>query len=248
MLSAKQIEQIKEQAFMCCPSQLENICTVRPLPIKEIIKMGSAKYNGRLGLLLLDEIEIAKIVKEKTGEDLSLEQIEPLAYLLQSAVVDDTFLLELQSAFSTFIQEEILLLPKINSVLVGNPSEKKLINSKNYRDFQDILRIQNKKEIKEPPPENETAGQRKMRLLREKVAQVKKKQAEKNGDSSSLVDMLEIAKVYGIDVEKCSLYALYSLIRRYQAKEKWEQDIQMLCAGADSKKIKTKYWGENLDE
>jgi hypothetical protein len=31
-------------------------------------------------------------------------------------------------------------------------------------------------------------------------------------------------------------------------KEKWEQDIQMICAGADSKKIKTKYWGESLDD
>jgi hypothetical protein len=51
------------------------------------------------------------------------------------------FFLELESAFSTFIKEEILILPKINSILVGAPEEKRLITSENFRDFQDILRI-----------------------------------------------------------------------------------------------------------
>jgi hypothetical protein len=31
-------------------------------------------------------------------------------------------------------------------------------------------------------------------------------------------------------------------------KEKWEADIQMLCAGADSKKLDTKYWGEKPED
>ena len=44
------------------------------------------------------------------------------------------------------------------------------------------------------------------------------------------------------------LYAFYNLLRRYQAHEKWTQDLQMICAGADSKKMKTKYWGENPNE
>jgi hypothetical protein len=60
--------------------------------------------------------------------------------------------------------------------------------------------------------------------------------------------MLQMAEVYGIDIENHTLYAFYDLLRRHQMKEKWDQDIRMICAGADSKKIKTKYWGESFDE
>lgn len=246
MLSANQVEDIKAQAFIGCPSELKGICKVYPKTMKEIIEIGMNTYNGQLGLLLLTEVQIADLIKEKTGKAMSIDQIEPLTYLLMSVEQNDKFLLELQSIFSTFIQEEVLFLPKINSILVGPPEERRLITTDNFRDFQDILRIQNKREVQEPPPENESPGQRKMRLLREQVAAVKKKQAQKKGDEGqSLNDLLEIATVFGIDINNCTLYAFYDLIRRYQKKEKWDQDIQMLCAGADSKKLKTKYWGES---
>ena len=86
-----------------------------------------------------------------------------------------------------------------------------------------------------------------MRLLREKVAAVKKKQAQKKGEGQTLVELMEIASTFGIDRNE-SLYAFYSLVRRHQMREKWQQDLQMICAGADSKKLKTKYWGENPDD
>lgn len=248
MLSANQVEDIKTQAYMGAPSRLNNVCRVYPFTMKEIIEMGTTEYNTRLGILLLTEVEIANLIKEKTGEDIPPDQIHPLSYLLASSEVDDTFLLELQRVFSTFVKEDVLLLPKINSVLVGPPDEKRLITEANYRDFQDILRIQNRREFVEPPPANETPGQRKMRLLREKVAAVKKKQAQKKGDGQTLVELLEIAETYGIDIQNHTLYAFYGLLRRHQLREKWEQDLQVICAGADSKKIKTKYWGESLDD
>lgn len=252
MLSANQIEEVKEQAFCKVPSSFydkQYICKVYPYSIKEIVEMGTTTYNKRLGLLLLTADDIATIIKEKTGTE-QTETIHPLEYLLQSAAYDDMFLLELKNTFSTFIKEEVLLLPKINSVLVGGPSaskEKRLITLDNFSDFQDILRLQNRREVPEPPPADETPGQRKMRLLREKVAAVKKKQAQKKGEGQTLVELMEIASTFGIDRNE-SLYAFYSLVRRHQMREKWQQDLQMICAGADSKKLKTKYWGENPDD
>lgn len=248
MLSVNEIENIKAQTYLGAPSQLKGVCKIYPFTMKEIAMMGITEYNMKLGVLLLTEVEIANLIKEKTGEEIAIEQLHPLSYLLASSEIDDMFFLELQNIFSTFVKEEVLLLPKINSVLVGPPEQKRLITEANYKDFQDILRIQNRKEFVEPPPENESPGQRKMRLLREKVAAVKKKQAQKNGDEKTLVELLEVAETYGIDVQNHTLYAFYSLLRRHQLREKWEQDIQVICAGADSKKIKTKYWGERLDE
>ena len=224
MLSAEKIEEIKAQAFAGVPSELEGICHIYPLTMKEILSIGYSKYTGMLGLLLLTEQQIADIVKEKTGQNLSVEQVNPLVYLLLSTEQNDSFLFDLQKVFSTFIKE-------------------------NFKDFQDILRIQNKREVSAAPPKDETPGERKMRLLREKRDAVKRKQQQKGREpqSQSLVDLLEIAEVFGIDWKNETLYAFYSLIRRHQAKEKWDQDLAMICAGADSNKIKTKYWGENLN-
>lgn len=249
MLSVDQVEEIKSQAFLNKPSFLPHICKIYPKTVSEIIEMGQSHYQGILGTLLLDEIKIAKIVKEKTGEDVPLETIQPLKYLLDSADQDERFSLELKSMFSTFIKEDILFLPKISSILVGPPSEKRLITKNNFKDFQDILCIQNHREVKAAPPENESDWDRKMRLYHEQVAEIKKKKAKEKGeDGRSMSELLEIATIFGIDIDNCTFYAFYQLLRRYQAKEKWEQDLQMLCAGADSKKIKTKYWGESLTD
>ena len=87
-----------------------------------------------------------------------------------------------------------------------------------------------------------------MRLLREKVAAVKKKQAQKKGEGQTFLELMEIADTFGINKDKCSLYAFYCLLRRHEMREKWNQDLQMICAGADSKKMKTKYWGESPDD
>ncbi len=248
MLSANQIAVVKEQAYAGYPSKFRNICYVKPCLMSEFLQMGSDEYNSRLGLLLLTEDEIAKIVKTKTGQNVPLEEIHVLSYLLQSANASNAFLLELQKAFSTFITEDVLLLPKINSVLVGPMSEKRLITEENFGDFQTILRIQNRKEVPEPPPENESAVARKMRLLREQRDAVKRKQQQKEGKGQDLVDLLEIAETFGVDYKQKSIYAFYGLIRRHQLKEKWDQDIMMMCAGADSKKLKPKYWAEDPDK
>lgn len=248
MLSANQIRTIKEQAYAGVPSQLPGVCEVYPGMMADYLRMGSDVYNKNLGLLLLTEQDIDKIITEKIGDNSKLKGITPLPYLLQSANVNDTFFLELEAAFSTFIKEEILLLPTINAVLVGPKAEKRLITEKNFFDFQSILRLQNRKEVPTPPPENESAIARKMRLKAEMRDAVKRKQQQKNGEEQELADLLEVAEVFGIDYMNKSIYAFYGLIQRHQLREKWNQDIQMLCAGADSKKIKAAYWGSNQEK
>ena len=244
MLLANQIEDIKAQAYMGCGSPLLEVCKIYPLTIKEIIELGYSTYKTYLSTLLLDEVAISQHIKEKTGEDISPEKIDPLTYLLSSAEQNDSFLLEVQSMFSTFIKEDVLLLPEISSVVIGDPLQRRIINSQNFKVFQEILRIQNGQKIKPPPPPNETPGERKMRLLREKVEALKAKKNESDSEGMPFSVFLEIADVFGINLEKCTVYAFYKLVARHQAREKWNQDIQMLCAGAEADKLKTKYWGD----
>lgn len=245
MLSADEIEIIKEQAYCGLPSKLPNVCKVYPGMMKEMLEMGSDTYSQRLGLLLLTSSQIDKILAGKNVTDERIKNLHPLEYLLKSAQMDDTFLLELEKAFSTFIKEEVLLLPRMNAVLIGSKVEKRLITKDNFEDFQAILRIQNHKKVPTPPPENESAFEKKMRLAAEMRDEIKRKQEQKNGEVQNLTTLLEIADVFGINYMEKSIYAFYRLIERHQKQEKWNQDIQMLCAGADSNKIKIKYWGLN---
>lgn len=245
MLSPERIEVIKEQAYVGVPSSFYNICSVRPLTIREIVEMGTDTYNFRLGLLLLTEIEISEMLNKRIGQDIPIEQIHPLEYLLKNADYNDDFLLDLQKCFSTFIQEDILLLPKINAVLVGDPQKKRLITNDNFSDFQDILRIQNQREVKEAPPKNESEIARKFRLKREARDAAKRKQMAKKGEGQTMLDMFEIAETFGIDYQNKTLFAFYNLLRRHQLKDKWDHDMMMVCAGADSKKLKMQYWGES---
>lgn len=247
MLSLDQYNQIREQAFACVPSILNGVCKVYPYTMREIIEMGSNNYYSYLGTLLLSKDEIGQIIQKKTGQKPKEDDIpDTLTYLIQSADKNDTFLLELQIIFSTFLKEEVIILPELNTIVVGDPSERRLITIDNFEDLQTILRLQHRREVPSPPPPDETPGERKMRLLRERAAAVKRKQAQKKGEGQTLFEMLEIAETYGISLDH-SVYAFYALIQRHQYKEKWQQDIQMLCAGADSTKLKTKYWGESLN-
>ena len=45
-----------------------------------------------------------------------------------------------------------------------------------------------------------------------------------------------------------SYVAFEAILRKYQEKEKYELDIKSLLAGADSKKIKPKYWIRNFED
>lgn len=242
MLSANEIKVIKEQAYAGFPSRLGNVCDVYPGMMRDLLKMGRNIYDKRLGILLLTDSEAQDFFKQKTNQEINITAFD---YLLQSASVNDTFFLELTEAFSTFIKEEILLLPKINAVLVGPMAERRLITKSNFEDFQNILRLQNRRTVPEPPPENESAIARKMRLKREQREAVKRKQQQSQGSGQDLADLLEIAEVFGINYLDKSIYAFYGLIQRHQRREKWNQDLQMLCAGADPQKVKTEYWGEN---
>ena len=51
-----------------------------------------------------------------------------------------------------------------------------------------------------------------------------------------------------LNIGELSYAALPILISTYQEKEKYELDIRSLLAGADSKKVKPKYWLRNLDD
>lgn len=222
---------------MNLPVPIKNVGLLYPYSVKDVCEFGISRYYQSLGILLLTQEEIKKFFKEE-------EEITPLNFLIKNAESDNSFLLELQHNLFTLFREEVLILPKINSILIGSPEKKHLLNNTNFSTFQDILRVQNLITVKAEPPKDESPWEKKMRERREKVEEIKRKKA-KNLIHSNFTESLSNAIVYGLDIDNCSFFRFQKTYPKMQSKEKWDTDIQMICAGADSSKIETKYWGES---
>ena len=235
-----------------------NICWVYPLKIKEIIGMGQDIYNECLSLLTLDIREIHKDMRKHgvPEEELNFSAFD---YLLMQAQVnenfnnDSTFLLKLQKAFSTFIREKVHFSYSTHEIIIGNDfSERRVLNNDNFEDFQNIIRAQHKLPVPEPIPVNENPMARKFRLRREQLAEVKRKEAMRNGETVSLTDSIETLICFNVginydNVGDLTMYQFKSILSRAQAKYKYDLDIRMIAAGADPKKIKPKHWFGKLD-
>ena len=104
--------------------------------------------------------------------------------------------------------------------------------------------------IKEPPPENETPMQRKFRLKREQRERVKEKQAKKD-DGIEFADLISSlctmnVGITALNIKDLTIYQIKDQLERAQVREKYYTELDMLMAGADSKKIKPIHYVRNL--
>lgn len=240
--------------FLGKPIPIRDICYVYPLKINEIYNesLGRNKYNLYVNLLTLDEDDIIS-AQQKKGKILQESDIQLFKYFLDCAQYDNQFFLDLSDALSTFIKEKVTLIPKLYTIIIGNPMEKRFLTEPDFLYLQNIIRAQNNLYIKEEAPPDEDAMHRKFRIKRNLREKVKQKQATKEEDGISFLDQISSLIVANIGINydnigECTLYPIKVLIDRMQAKENYENNLQFLCAGADSKKIKTKYWIRNLKE
>ena len=109
------------------------------------------------------------------------------------------------------------------------------------------------KPIKPPEPfnPNENPRIRRIKDLARKRDRIKAKQASKNGISLSSCLVAICCMGIGItplNIGEMSYASVGEIMKVMQDKEKYDIDIRSLLAGADSKKIKPKYWIGNTDK
>lgn len=224
------------------------ICMVHPLKIRDKVMLDK-EYNKHLQLLTISDEDIEDILIQRMGEQeySAMEKISPFQYILTNAQYSDLFLLDLRKAFSTFIKEEIIVIPKINKIIIGNPTEERFLDESNFDDFQKILRLQNHLDVPEEISEDENPMAKKFRLRRKAVKEAKARQSAKNENAPDFVDLMSglCCANIGItwnNVGDLPIFTFYELLHRIQKKEKYAIDIDSILAGADSKKVKPKYW------
>ena len=163
--------------------------------------------------------------------------------------------------YGTFLKTEVDFLYEKKIIIIGNL--KKIlqnldsidqlitISEEEFFDFQNLIRQATNQKTIEPPNPNEHPKIKAMKAKARLRDRVKAKQAAKNGMDLFTIMTSICCMGIGItplNIGEMSYVSIQAILAQYQNKEKYQIDIDSLLAGADSKKIKPKYWIRNLEE
>ena len=247
----------KELFFIGAPVQFKPGVNIYPPKVKEVVS--NPGYNSYSRVLTYSQEEIEDIfVKEKRDLD---HFPTPLEFLLNNCYHNKDYEAVCKNAFQFFLKSEvdflydkkIILVGRIEEVLKNLTSVDQLvmIHEEEFFDFQNLIRIATNQKMIEPPNPNEHPKIKAMKAKARYRDRVKAQQAAKNG-----MDLFTIMTsiccmgigITSLNIGEMSYVAMQAILNQYQNKEKYQIDIDSLLAGADSKKIKPKYWIRNLDE
>lgn len=249
----------KEAFFLCDPVQFKPGIMIYPPKVKDVITNESYGIYSRILTYSQEEIEdeFAEIEKQLATYP------TPLEFLLNNCFHSDQYNLKCKEAFQFFIHQEVNFLYEQKMIVVGNLEESLrkaktiedlvIIREEEFFDFQNLIRASVGKQLVEPPNLNEHPKVKEMKRKARYRDRVKAKNAAKSKDGITLFTTLVSICCMGLgftplNIGEMSYVAVESIFRKYQEKEKYELDIQSLLAGADSKKIKPKYWIRNFEE
>ena len=130
----------------------------------------------------------------------------------------------------------------------------RLLTADNYFEFQNVIRKSIGVEAEKPlDPEEENLDPRikrykmKIKQSEEILKKKKSKQAPTLGTLLTAICCMGIG-LNPLNIGEISYACVQWLIAMEQQKEEYDIDIRALLAGADSKKVKPKYWIKNIDE
>ena len=242
------------KTFLKLPHSFKNKFNIYPPSLKEVIQNDEFGMYQKVFTLSQEEIE-----DEFVEKGIEMDKIPtPYEYALASCYNSKEFLEIFKKAFKFFTKEEITPIFQLGFFIVGNLEEKLLkikkiedlvkLEEKDYFDFQNEIRKIVGMSIVEPPNPNEHP---KIRAMKAK-ARYRDKIKAKQGGGLDLTSMMAAICCMGLGLNPLNIgdisYASASiLINQYQTKERYQLDIDSLLAGADSKKVKPKYWIQQLD-
>ena len=241
------------------PLDFQGKLKVYPPKIKEVITNPNFNIFYKLLTLTQDDIKDETASRLKDGEELPT----PFEYLIFSAQYVQGFASIVREAFKFFCHTDISFLFEDKKIIIGGVEEIvqslnniehiKYLLEEEYFDFQNIIRKSVGDKIQDQPePDNPNEDPR-IRRIKEKARErdrIKAKQAGKNGISLNTCLVAICCMGIGItplNIGEMSYASVGALMQMMQDKEKYNIDIRSILAGADSKKIKPKYWIRNND-
>ena len=247
----------KELFFIGQPVEFKAGILIYPPLLKEVITNNSYSTYSRILTYSQEEIEDI-YVKEK--KDLS-KFPTPMEFMLNNCYHDSNYDAICKKAFQFFLKTEVSFLYEEKKIVIGNLerilssldslSQLIIISEEEFFDFQNLIRLATDQKAIEPPNPNEHPRIKAMKAKARLRDKVKAKQNAKNG--ITLFNTMASICCMGLgltplNIGEMSYVAMQGILSQYQMKEKYEIDVDSLLAGADSKKVKPKYWIRNLEE
>ena len=246
---------ISEKTLLRTPVKFKNLCYIYPPSVSEIIDEDNFGIYRKLLTISQEEIEDEYVEKKMDMANL----LNPLEYILNNAYNIEGFDIIVKRAFQFFIKKEVHLLYEQKMIVIGNVEDfkkvdsvdqLKIIREEDYFDFQNAIRLSLGEDTISPPDPNEHP---KIKAMKAKARYRDKIKATSGKSGLTLSTSLISICCMGIglnplNIGELSYAAIGPLIHQYQEKEKYRIDIDSLLAGADSKKVKPKYWIRNIDD
>lgn len=249
----------KEVFFLGEPVQFKPGIMIYPPKVKDVVANENFSIYNRLLTYSQEEIEDEFVEAQKTLETYPT----PIEFMLNNSYHNKEYEKHCKAAFCFFIHKEVTFLYEQKIIIIGKLEDVlKTVNSlddlitikeEEFFDFQNAIRACMGKKAVEPPIPNEHPKIKEMKRRARYRDKIKAKNAAKSKDGVSLFTTLVSICCMGLgitplNIGEMSYVAIESILRKFQEKEKYQIDIDSLLAGADSKKIKPKYWIRNFEE
>ena len=247
---------INDKIFLGFPIDFKDICKVYPPTVNDVVGNDDFSTYQALFTITQEELDDAYL----NDSDISPT---PFQYLMMNYHQDEEMQKIILGAFEQFIHESVTIVPEIELLLIGKSEEEldpdidlenpKLLTSENFFDFQNCIRTVTGMELKELKKEEDIDEDPRVRRWKMKIRESEKIiNARKAKNSPTLGTLLAAICCMGIglnplNIGEMSYACIQWLIAMYQQNEEYDIDIRALLAGADSKKVKPKYWIKNIE-
>ena len=241
----------KELFFIGEPFTFKEGIKIYPPTVKDVVTNPGYGLYVRILTQSQEEIEDEFVKAEKKLDSFPT----PIEFLLNNSYHNKEYEFIAKKAFEFFIKEKVNFLYEEKMIIVGDLQEiipkldsldqLVIIKESDFFDFQNIIRQAVNQEPIEPPNPNEHPRIKAMKAKARYRDKIKAKQNEKNGIGLFTILVSICCMGLGINplnIGEMSYVAIQNILNTYQDKEKYELDINSLLAGANSKKVKPKYW------
>lgn len=249
---------INDKIFLGFPIKFKDICNIYPPKVSDVV--GNDRFNVYQSLFTITQEELDEAyLKEENVTQIPT----PFQYLLMNYYQSDEIRELIKEAFDFFVKEPVTIVPEIEMLLIGKSEDEldpdvdlenpRLLTKDNFFEFQNQIRLAMGLEVVQPPdPEEENLDPRVKRWKMKVKESEKILKKKKNKEAPTLGTLLAAICCMGIglnplNIGEMSYACIQWLIAMYQQNESYDIDIKALLAGADSKKVKPKYWIKNLD-
>lgn len=247
------------RVFIGAPLTFKSNIFIYPPTVRDVV--GNDDYGTYLSTLTITQYGLIDEWAEKGTEG---KCPTPFEFILMNCYHSKQFEAIAKAAFRFFLKEDVTFIYDPKAIIVGNLEKEianieegaqfRLITEDDFFDFQNCIRrvmgmkIEKREDLPNPNEDPRVTEIKRKARQRERI-----KAKGKNKSGVGIEASLAAICCMGIGLTPLSIgeisYASVSmLLSMAQDKEKYEIDIQSLLAGADSKKIKPKYWIRNFDE